>query len=33
VTGAVWLGEWPGPELWLGMIAVAIGLRLAARQR
>jgi drug/metabolite transporter (DMT)-like permease len=33
LTGAAWLGEWPGPELWLGMLAVAIGLRLATRQR
>ena len=31
VAGALWLGERPGIELWLGMIAVAIGLRLATR--
>jgi drug/metabolite transporter (DMT)-like permease len=31
LVGAVWLGEWPGIELWSGMIAVAIGLRLATR--
>jgi drug/metabolite transporter (DMT)-like permease len=31
LVGAAWLGEWPGPELWLGMVAVAIGLRLATR--
>ncbi|MCM0019669.1 MAG: DMT family transporter [Tagaea sp.] len=33
LVGAAWLGEWPGIELWAGMIAVAIGLRLATRQR
>ncbi len=31
IIGAVWLGEWPGIELWAGMIAVAFGLRLATR--
>jgi drug/metabolite transporter (DMT)-like permease len=31
LVGAVWLGEWPGFELWAGMVAVAIGLRLATR--
>jgi drug/metabolite transporter (DMT)-like permease len=31
LVGAVWLGEWPGIGLWAGMIAVAIGLRLATR--
>lgn len=31
IIGAVWLGEWPGLELWAGMIAVAFGLRLATR--
>jgi drug/metabolite transporter (DMT)-like permease len=31
IVGAVWLGEWPGVELWVGMVAVAFGLRLATR--
>lgn len=31
IVGAIWLGEWPGAELWLGMVAVALGLRLATR--
>ncbi|MBL0928886.1 MAG: DMT family transporter, partial [Alphaproteobacteria bacterium] len=31
IIGAVWLGEWPGIELWAGMVAVAFGLRLATR--
>jgi len=31
IIAAVWLGEWPGVELWAGMVAVAFGLRLATR--
>lgn len=31
LVGTVWLGEWPGIDLWVGMVAVAAGLWLATR--
>jgi drug/metabolite transporter (DMT)-like permease len=32
IIGALWLGEFPEPALWAGMIAVALGLRVATRR-